>query len=206
MIGCHPHNASRYTAEAEARLRHYAADRRTVAIGEIGLDYHYDYSPRAVQQEVFARQIKLATELGLPIALHLRDAHDDGFAILERVGWPPAGCLLHCYTLGPEEFKPFVQRGCYVAFGGALTFKKADDIRAAAAAVPLERLVTETDAPYMAPQPLRGTTNGPEDIVFTAALLAELRQTGGLTRRAVLDRIYANARLFFMGSKSREGA
>ncbi|MDR0459377.1 MAG: TatD family hydrolase, partial [Coriobacteriales bacterium] len=149
IIGCHPHNANKYSDALEAELRSYLKDQRTAAIGEIGLDYHYDASPRETQREVFRRQLVLAREYGLPVALHLREAHADGLAILDQVGWPPAGVLLHCYTLGSRELQPFLDSGAVVAFGGTLTFKKADELRQAAAQTALEKIMTETDAPFM---------------------------------------------------------
>ncbi|MDR2109336.1 MAG: TatD family hydrolase [Coriobacteriales bacterium] len=175
IIGCHPHNAAKYTPETERTLKTLAARPLTCGIGEIGLDYHYDYSPRETQREVFARQLALAADAMLPVALHLRESHADGLAILREAGPLPAGVLLHCYNLDYDTLRPFLDLGCYVAFGGALTFKKSDEVRDAAARVPLERLLTETDAPFMAPVPLRGTVCGPECTVFTAACLTELR-------------------------------
>lgn len=110
-----------------------------------------------VQREVFRAQIRLAKEAGLPIALHMREAHDDGFAILEEEGFPEAGTLLHCFNLDAAEVARWVEAGCYIAFGGPLTFKRADEVREAAKLVPADRLLTETDSPYMTPEPLRGT-------------------------------------------------
>ena len=122
--GVHPHNAKDWTPELEAALRERLRDRRVSAVGEIGLDYHYDLSPRDVQRDVFRAQIRLAKEAGLPIALHMREAHDDGFAILEEEGFPEAGTLLHCFNLDAAEVARWVEAGCYIAFGGPLTFKK----------------------------------------------------------------------------------
>ncbi len=193
-VGCHPHNAKDYDAAAEQRLIDRLEDRRVSALGEIGLDYHYDFSPRDIQKEVFRRQLNLAQEHGLPVVLHIRDAHDDAFEILEQEGFSPKGTILHCYTLGPEELKRWVDAGCYIAFGGALTFKKADDLRAAAELVPEDRLLTETDAPYMTPEPMRGIPCEPADVVFTAARLAVVRQcSSDKDRVALLDRLYDNA-------------
>ena len=174
-IGCHPHNAAHYDDALEARLRERLHDENVSAVGEIGLDYHYDLSPREDQREAFRRQIRLAKEAGLPVVLHLREAHDDGFAILSEEGFPEAGTLLHCFNLDAAELARWVDADCYIAFGGPLTFKKADYVREAAKLVPLDRLLTETDAPYMTPEPLRGTTCGPEHVVFTAAKLADVR-------------------------------
>ena len=185
-VGVHPHNARLYSADVEARLRACLADPRVVAVGEIGLDYHYDFSPREVQKDVFRRQIAIAHQAGLPVALHLRsgeddapggadNAHEQAFRILEEEGFPEAGTLLHCCSLAPDELAPWVEAGCYVAYGGAITFKKLDDARAGALTVPSDRLLTETDAPYMAPEPMRGAACTPAHVVFTAARLAELR-------------------------------
>ncbi|MDR1014321.1 MAG: TatD family hydrolase [Coriobacteriales bacterium] len=197
IVGCHPHNASKFTREVEQRLIACAGSPHTAGIGEIGLDYHYDLSPRAVQREAFKRQIALANEMVLPVALHLREAHDDGLAILQEEGMPVAGTLLHCFNLGFEVLAPFLKLGCHVAYGGPLTFKKCDEVRDAARRTPLERIVTETDAPFMAPEPLRGTVCGPEDTVFTAARLAEAFGLEGREATKMLTRVYENAHSFF---------
>lgn len=175
ILGVHPHNAKTFTLEVEQRMRLLAADPRTCAIGEIGLDYHYDYSPRDVQRDVFERQLRLAHEFELPVVVHLREAHGDGERVLKRVGVPAAGCILHCYNLGPELLGRFLALGCTVSFAGPVTFKKATDVREAAALVPKGRVLTETDCPFMAPEPFRGRTNEPAYTVFTAARIAEAR-------------------------------
>lgn len=192
--GVHPHNAKDYTPELAAALRDRLHDRRVSAVGEIGLDYHYDLSPREVQREVFRAQIRLAKEAGLPVCLHLREAHDDGFAILSEEGFPEAGTLLHCFNLDAAEVARWVEAGCYIAFGGPVTFKRADEVREAAALVPADRLLTETDSPYMTPEPLRGTDCGCAHTVFTAAKLCEVRGAATPeTRTALLSQLYANA-------------
>lgn len=198
VVGCHPHNAKDYDEALESTLFTLAADPRTVALGEIGLDYHYDLSPRATQRAVFARQIQVAEQLGLPIVLHLREAHDDALTLLERSGYPLSRALLHCCTLGAEELAPWVEAGCTIAYGGAFTFSSAASVREAAASVPLDRLVTETDAPYMAPVPLRGATCLPDYVIFTAAALArEFGFDAGTARARFLERLYNNALRFF---------
>ncbi len=192
--GVHPHNAKEWTPEPAAALRERLHDRRVSAVGEIGLDYHYDLSPREVQREVFRAQIRLAKEAGLPVCLHMREAHDDGFAILAEEGFPEAGTLLHCFNLDVAEVARWVEAGCFIAFGGPVTFKKADEVREAARLVPVDRLLTETDAPYMTPEPLRGALCGPEHVVWTADKLCEVR--GADTpeaRAALLAQLYANA-------------
>ena len=193
--GCHPHNAKHYDDALEAVLRERLADPRTAAVGEIGLDSHYDFSPRDDQRSAFRRQLRVAKECGLPVILHVREAHDEALAIMRDEGFPEAGTLLHCFNLDWDVLEPWVEAGCYVAFGGPLTFKKGDDTREAAARVPADRLLTETDAPYMTPEPLRGTVCGPEHVIFTAARLAEVRGCApGEERAALLRRLLENAR------------
>ena len=193
--GCHPHNAKRYDDALEALLRERLRDPRVCAIGEIGLDFHYDFSPRDDQRQAFRRQVRLAHELGLPVILHVREAHDEALALMREEGFPEAGVLLHCYNLDAATLAPWVEAGCYVAFGGPLTFKKADEVREAAQLVPIDRLLTETDAPYMTPEPMRGMTCGPEHVIFTAERLAEVRGCApGGEREAFLAQLMENAR------------
>lgn len=167
-VGAHPHVASEFDDAEERKLMSLLRDPRVSAVGEIGLDYHYDYSPRPVQQRVFARQVEIAREAGLPVILHVREAFDDAFRVMNEVGWPEAGTLLHCYTSNASEVERWVEAGCYVAFGGAFTFKKLSETREAAKAVPADRLLTETDAPFMTPEPFRGTTCEPAHVIWTA--------------------------------------
>lgn len=172
-IGVHPHNAKSYTVDCERTLIERASDPITSIIGEIGLDYHYDLSPRDLQKKVFARQLELAQQMGLPVTLHIREAHEDALEILARTGVPEAGCVLHCFNLDSTALKPWLELGCSIALGGPLTFKKSDYVREAVADIPSKRLLTETDSPYMTPVPLRGTECGPEDTVFVAHTLYE---------------------------------
>lgn len=193
-VGCHPHNAKHYDDALEKQLLDRLADARVSAVGEIGLDYHYDFSPREAQREAFRRQIRVAKEAGLPVVLHIREAHDDAFSILQEEGFPRAGTLLHCFNLDWAELERWVEAGCYVAFGGPVTFKHADEVRDAASRVPEELLLTETDAPYMTPEPLRGATCGPEHVVFTADKLREVRSLAfGEERETFLRKLLANA-------------
>ena len=134
--GCHPHNAKHYDDALEARLRERLADPRVCAVGEVGLDYHYDFSPRDAQRDAFRRQVRVAKEAGLPVILHVREAHDEAFSLMQEEGFPEAGTLLHCYNLDWATLEPWLEAGCHVAFGGPLTFKKADEVRDAAARVP----------------------------------------------------------------------
>lgn len=175
IVGAHPHNAKDFDEAAEKEMRRLAADPRTCGLGEMGLDYHYDHSPRDVQRGRFARHLELAHELDLPAVIHLREAHQDGLAILEQRGVPARGAILHCYTLGEQPMEAFLELGCFVSFAGPVTFKKAEEIRKAAVAVPVGRLLTETDCPFMAPEPFRGNKNEPALVVFTANAMAQAR-------------------------------
>jgi len=125
VVGAHPHNAKSWGDEAAAEFRRLAADRLTCAVGEMGLDYHYDHSPRDIQRERFSDHLALAHEFGLPAVVHLREAHDDGLSILREQGIPPQGCILHCFNLAPQVMEPFLDLGCHVSFAGPATFKKA---------------------------------------------------------------------------------
>ncbi len=173
-VGCHPHNASEYSDAIEAKLRSMLKDSRVACIGEIGLDYHYDISPRDEQRCVFARQIQIAHELQMPIALHVREAHKDALAILNSEGFPKAGVLLHCCSLTESEIEAWIDADCYIAYGGPITFNGLDEARVAAAKVPLNRLLTETDSPYMTPVPLRGIECLPDYVGYNADVLAEV--------------------------------
>lgn len=175
IVGVHPHNAKAYSAEVEDAMRVMLDDPRTSAIGEIGLDYFYDHSPRDVQRVAFEAQLRLAQEFELPVVVHLREAHDDGLRILRSLGVPNAGCILHCYNLGPDLLARFLELGCTVSFAGPISFKKSTDVREAAALVPVGRVLTETDCPFMAPEPFRGRVNEPAFTVFTAAATAGAR-------------------------------
>jgi TatD DNase family protein len=172
-VGVHPHDAAKATPETIGHLEALAAHRKVVAIGEIGLDYHYDFSPRDVQRRVFIDQLSLAQSLNLPISIHTREAWDDTIAILRQHWQGP--CIMHCFTGTPAQAREALALNCYLAFGGVITFKTAETIREAAALTPDDRLLIETDAPYLAPIPWRGKRNEPAFIAETARKLAELR-------------------------------
>lgn len=179
--GVHPHNAQ-YFNQVRDELVELLARPETCCLGEIGLDYHYDFSPRDVQREVFATQLRMAQEHDIPVSLHLREAHEEALGILREVGIPEAGCILHCFNLDAQTLAPFLELGCHVAFGGPLTFKKSWDTRLAALDVPADRLLTETDAPYMAPEPLRGTVCTPSQTIFTLRMLLDCFGYAGAER------------------------
>lgn len=193
-VGCHPHNAKHYDAALEAELRKRLTDARVTAIGEVGLDYHYDFSPKADQIDAFRRQIALAHETDLPIILHLREAHEEAFRIMSEEGFPGGGVLLHCFNLDWDTLEPWLEKDCYAAFGGSLTFKKSEDTREAARRMPLDRILTETDAPYMTPEPMRGMECTPDHVIFTAQRLAEARGCEpGIETFDMLTAVYSNA-------------
>jgi TatD DNase family protein len=175
-VGVHPHDARLYDEAAERLLLEFIRGRRVVAVGEIGLDYHYDNSPRDVQREVFARQLRLARAEGLPVIIHSRDADEETLEILrtEYEGTERGG-VMHCFGGGPALAEGALALGFYISFAGNVTFKKADALREVARTVPLERLLVETDCPYLAPVPHRGRRNEPAYVVETARFLAELR-------------------------------
>jgi len=175
MAGVHPHDARNYDKRIEKQLTKLAGNSRIVAIGEAGLDYYYDHSPRDVQRKVFARNLELANELDLPIIVHLRDAHDEGLRILSEVGVPKAGAVLHCYNREPSIAEPFLKMGCTLGFGGPVTFKSAHEVKDAAAAAPTGSIVVETDCPFMAPTPFRGQKCEPAHTLWVADEIAKLR-------------------------------
>lgn len=205
-VGVHPHNAKLYDAVIERELVAQLDDSRVGALGEIGLDYHYDLSPRDVQRDVFRRQIDMALQRELPIVLHLRggddpdrdNAHREAFRILRDMGALGPRTLLHCCALPPDELRPWIDADCFIAYGGAITFKNADAAREGARLVPVERLMLETDSPYMTPEPMRGAACTPAHVIFTAAALAEVRGIApGDDRRAFLAQLHDNTLGFY---------
>ena len=189
-VGTHPHNAGEEADVTVAELVALAAHPRVVAIGEAGLDYHYDTAPRDAQMAGFRRHIAAARETGLPLVIHARAADEDVARVLEEeMAAGPFKAVLHCFSSGPELARRGVALGLSVSFSGILTFKGSTALREIAAAVPLDRLLVETDAPYLAPVPLRGRTNEPANVVHTAAVLAE---TKGVTPAALAEATTAN--------------
>jgi TatD DNase family protein len=174
-VGVHPHDAAKATPETFAAMEALATEPKVLAIGEIGLDYHYDFSPRDVQRDVFIRQLKLASRAGKPIVIHTREAWDDTLLVL-REHWSGSG-IIHCFSGGPEEARQALDLGFYLSFGGVLTFPKAEALREAARLAPEGRMLIETDAPYLAPVPKRGKRNEPAFMLETARRLAEVRGT-----------------------------
>jgi TatD DNase family protein len=175
-VGVHPHEASRANSDTIPQLQAALRHLRIVAIGEIGLDYHYDFSPREAQRRVFAEHLEAARASNFPVIIHTREAWDDTLAMLQEHGGGPG--ILHCFTGGPAEAEKCLELGFHLAFGGVLTFPKSDAVREAARITPEDRLLLETDAPYLAPVPHRGKRNEPAFVRYTAVKLAEVRGVG----------------------------
>jgi TatD DNase family protein len=174
-IGVHPHDASKVATETFTRLRRLAAHPKVLAIGEIGLDYHYDFSPREVQRSVFEQQLEIAAESRKPIVIHTREAWADTLSIL-RQRWTGSG-IMHCFTGDALQAREALDLGFHLSYGGVLTFPKAEGVREAARMTPEDRLLVETDCPYLAPVPHRGKRNEPAFMVETVRRLAEVRGT-----------------------------
>lgn len=174
-VGVHPHDAAKAAEDTWAELSALTAHPRVMAIGEIGLDYHYDFSPRETQRAAFVRQLELAREARLPVIIHTREAWDDTVGLIRRHWAPELGGVFHCFSGGRREAEEALELGFHLSFSGIVTFPKAEEIREAARLVPDGRLLVETDAPYLAPAPYRGKRNEPAYIVETVRTLARVR-------------------------------
>ncbi|MBQ9942091.1 MAG: TatD family hydrolase [Christensenellaceae bacterium] len=172
-VGVHPHDASAYTREVEETIRDLAGREKVVAIGEIGLDYHYDFSPRDVQKQVLRAQLALAKELDMPVSLHSRESTADMLEILAE--FAPLKGVMHCFSGSVETMRIVLGMGLHIGFGGSLTFKGNVKTVAAAEEVPLDRILLETDSPYLAPVPMRGRRNDPTMTCYVAEKLAEIK-------------------------------
>jgi TatD DNase family protein len=176
-VGIHPHEARHLDDAMLEQIERLATDssKKVVAIGETGLDYHYDFSPREAQLLGFGRQIDLAKRLDLPLVLHIRDAHADAWQVLAEHPPRENPGVVHCFTGTPAEAERWLELGWHISFSGIATFKTAVALREAAALVPRDRIMLETDAPYLAPEPLRGRKNEPANVAFTCIALANVR-------------------------------
>jgi TatD DNase family protein len=174
--GIHPHDAAKAKPADLDRLGELLKHPQVIALGEMGLDYHYDFSPRDIQKSIFIEQMAIAGAARKPIVIHTREAWDDTLALIEQY-WKPQGLpgIMHCFSGGPAEAERALELGFYLSFGGILTFPKAVDVQAAARQAPSDRVLVETDAPYLAPVPKRGKRNEPALVIHTARKLAELR-------------------------------
>jgi TatD DNase family protein len=192
--GIHPHDCARVPEEDWERMERLARDPRIVAVGETGLDFHYDHSPRPVQEASFRRSIAAARAAGKPVVVHVREADEACARVLAEEGAPPAGGLIHCFTGDWARARAYLDLGLYLSVAGVVTFKAADDLREAVRRIPRDRLLVETDCPYLSPAPHRGKRNEPAYVVRTAERVAEL---WGLDLREVGEITTENARRFF---------
>lgn len=193
-IGAHPHDAAHYGDALESAIEEVAGDPAVVAIGEAGLDYYYDNSPREAQREVFRRQIALARKLGLPLVVHTRDAAEDTLTILREESARDVGGIIHCFSEDAAFAKAALEMGFVSSFSGIVTFKNAKAVQEAARLQPLSDLLVETDAPYLAPIPHRGRTNEPAFVAHTAEAIAQLR---GIPVETVISASWENAHRVF---------
>ncbi len=177
-VGVHPHDASKAEPATYKHIAELLKHPKVLALGEIGLDYYYDHAPRDVQQAVFVEQMRIAADARMPIVIHTREAWEDTFALVEK-HWKPTGLggIMHCFSGGPTEAQRSLDLGFHISFAGIVTFPKSLDIQAAAKMCPAERMLIETDAPFLAPVPHRGKRNEPAFVAHTAAKVAELRST-----------------------------
>ncbi len=190
-IGIHPHEAKTADDNTMELLRSFAGKDKVVAIGEIGLDYYRDLSPRDKQQQVFRDQINLARELGLPIVIHDRDAHGDILRIMKEEKADDVGGMMHCFSGSREMAKECMDMGFYISFAGPVTFENARRLKEVARYVPVDRLLTETDCPYLTPVPFRGKRNYPGNVKFVVEEICRLK---GLAREQLTEIIYDNTK------------
>jgi TatD DNase family protein len=190
-VGIHPHDAETASREALDQLRALAQQPKVVAIGEIGLDYYRDYSPRPAQRQALQDQLALASEVDLPVVIHSRDAHDDMLRILD--GWEGTG-VLHTYAAGLERLDQAIDMGFFIGISGPVTYSKANQLRSVVRAAPLDRLLVETDCPYLTPEPHRGERNEPAYVRFVAEAVAQARRD---SIEQIADATTKNARRLF---------
>lgn len=195
LLGVHPHDAAKMTqADLEAMRAAFGADSRLRAVGEIGLDHYYDFSPKEDQRRWFLSQLALAKELDQPVVIHCRDAEDECLAILDQAGFAGRPLLWHCFGLGPDWARLITERGWHISVPGTVTYARAQALREAVKIIPADRLLLETDCPYLSPEPWRGKPNEPALLGFTAREIARLR--GDETSR-LWERCGNNTRRFF---------
>lgn len=198
IIGWHPTEAGSYTKEIEEKLIQQLTLPKVVALGEIGLDYHWMEDPKDVQDKVFRRQIAIAKEMNLPISIHTREALEDTYKVLKEEDIRSIGGIMHSFSGDDEWAKRFLDLGMHVSFSGVVTFKNAPEVQAAAKVVPLDKLLVETDAPYLAPMPYRGKRNEPGYTRYVAEKIAELRD---MSLAEIAQQTTENAhRLFRIGA------
>jgi TatD DNase family protein len=193
-VGIHPHDAKTWDQKTAHEIESMLTEPKVVALGEIGLDYHYLYSPKEDQLKAFTEQIDIAKEYNKPIIIHNREAHQDTLSVLTREQIGPAGGVMHCFSGSREVAVQFLELGLHLSFAGPLTFPNADKLRKVAAELPLDRLLVETDCPYLTPHPFRGHRNEPLRVALVGEKLAEIKQ---LTVSEVMQITTANSKALF---------
>jgi hydrolase, tatD family len=200
-VGFHPHEAKYMDQDAIKEIENLAIlNNKVVAIGEIGLDYYYDFSPRDIQEDVFAEQMELANKLDLPFIIHSRDASNDTYEMVKKYK-NNVDCVLHCYSQSKEMAKLYLDLGCYLSFAGPVTFKKSTNLQEVAKYTPLDRIFIETDSPYLSPEPKRGKKNEPSNVIYTGKKIAELKE---ISEEQLFKSTYNNAVRFFKLDKKFE--
>ena len=189
-VGIHPHEAKGFREGDMDQLKNWSKEEKVIAIGEIGLDYYYDLSPREVQKEVCLMQMGLAYSLRLPVVYHVRDAHQDMIELMKSRKGRLSGGIIHCFSGSWEIAREYLKMGFFISFAGPVTFKKAPKLQEAAVNVPFDRLLIETDSPYLAPEPVRGRRNEPGNVFHVAEKLAELR---GVSLETLAEQTTRNA-------------
>ncbi len=196
ILGIHPHDAGKAAPEDISLIAEYiSGEKRIRALGEIGLDYHYMFSPKQTQQDIFSRQLDLAAEMDIPVVIHSREAEEDTLRLLDKSGVGDESLLWHCFGQGPDLAGEILKRGWWISIPGTVTFRKNFPLQEAVSrTIPLNRLLVETDAPFLSPEPYRGKTNRPALAVFTARKIAELK---GMDPEEVWQKTGQNCREFF---------
>lgn len=195
LLGVHPNDSASYESSQIARMRTlFRSEPRLKAVGEIGLDYYWERVPHEIQKRAFAEQLELACELNLPPVIHSRDAHDDTVAVLKECGFAGKPVLWHCFGSGPDFARELLDLGWTISIPGPVTYRKNDELREAATIIPLDRMLVESDCPFLSPEPWRGKRNHPALTGFTAAFIAELK---GLSAETVWEETGKNAVRFF---------
>ena len=190
-VGVHPEELNSYNEEAENKIKELLKHKKIIAVGEIGLDYYWDKSQIEKQKEIFERQILIAKQAQKPILVHDREAHLDSFEILKKTNAAETGVVMHCFSGSPEFAQQCINEGFYIALGGVVTFKNAKKVKEVAKTVPLDKLLLETDAPYMTPVPFRGKENQPAYVKFVAEEIAQLR---GVSFEEIAEATTTNAK------------
>ena len=191
VVGIHPHNADSFNLNVSKKLKKISENKKVVAIGEIGLDFHYDNSPREKQKQAFRAQLRLAKSLDLPVVIHTRDADKETLEILKEEDVSEIGGIMHCFASDKKMAEEILDLGFYIAFGGLITFNNLDDLREIVSKVPLDKLLVETDAPYLTPEPYRGKRNEPLYVKYVAERIAEIKN---LDLEKVAEKTTANAK------------